>query len=1034
MIPLLIIAGISLGANVVSWYNGRRLREVEAEISALVKEHEQIAQADYDSRLAIIESYIGRIKNFAVNELNNRMQVHDELRQAYDQLNQLNLKGKLVQQHASRMMNDLSKVVHYLAAEIDFLNIRLHELETFEPKPGVPIPAPGQMTLPADYPVEMTICKIHRDLNKTLAKFGKRVVRDETESLDDGDSVLVVMNSKSKVLLSKAGAGLIASYEENKPLRASVSAPKQRGYVMHYQDVELFLEAPGMKLDVGSQVDVFVKDLLYDTVRKIVRSSQLQGKRSHKQLGQILVSIKSPAAAFKRYVPMSFYLKMNSSQLKEIAGIKELTEGDDKYEYFITEDGFHVFQKQAIALVLAADMRQQCFELTEIRRNVDVPPVTCRVEVVMVAAVSYRDIEKTDDIAGEFEPYLVSLAEQLDHQQSLLIKWKNVQSIQKYGIILQDIISDSENKSLLFLQILSTPAVSRTECELDAVLLKETSPSIKLELIRDPTSYRVDIRGNAYRLLGIRWVDSRTGRVNLKIEVRSEDTDSLTINGSFARLEKANSYNPLMTHIVGVNRVMKDAYQSKRIQNTLIEWDMENPTTLFGRESALGLLQDDSKEVVAIWGPPGTGKTSLIVGWLRRLFADSNDGNKPMVLITGPTHVSVDNLLLKLLQESDQDPAIRNEILRFGYDERVDEGISEYNVNRFLETDPSNGEEDSKIQNKWSELLGVNSGRVDYIEWLKKWKHIHAVTCTGIGNATNRILHDGYDIVIVDEAGKAFPGEVMLASSLAMRKLVIIGDHLQLPPTVTEDMLSDENEYSLPIEEARALLMTNFFRQLYEHHVSDGKAMLTVQWRMHPHIGNVVSKMFYEGKLENGKADSDNKRLWTSLNFINFERNPSYRAEMVNFSWQNEEEIKALTSFLKVVQKKGVTFDSIAIICPYKQQKLKVEDVMREYTISRVVEIGTVDSIQGSEADLIILLMTRSEYTTNFLLDRNRLNVALSRARNEIMIFGHKACLTEKPSSPFRQLFDPDFNGGHLNVVDMDRHSDYETRFAHMLE
>jgi superfamily I DNA and/or RNA helicase len=63
-----------------------------------------------------------------------------------------------------------------------------------------------------------------------------------------------------------------------------------------------------------------------------------------------------------------------------------------------------------------------------------------------------------------------------------------------------------------------------------------------------------------------------------------------------------------------------------------------------------------------------------------------------------------------------------------------------------------------------------------------------------------------------------------------------------------------------------------------------------------------------------------------------------------------------------------------------------------------------VDAVQGGEADLVILTMTRSYGPVQFLLDRHRLNVALSRAREAVITLAHRPCLTRKPGGPFEQL------------------------------
>ena len=105
------------------------------------------------------------------------------------------------------------------------------------------------------------------------------------------------------------------------------------------------------------------------------------------------------------------------------------------------------------------------------------------------------------------------------------------------------------------------------------------------------------------------------------------------------------------------------------------------------------------------------------------------------------------------------------------------------------------------------------------------------------------------------------------------------------------------------------------------------------------------------------------------------------------------------------------------IICPYKAQRSAVEKEVRDESYGFSVEATTVDAVQGDEADIVILLMTRSSGNTEFLLDRHRLNVALSRAREAVIVLGHLGCLAPDGNGPVAKLVKLGLRAGTLRLL-----------------
>lgn len=196
--------------------------------------------------------------------------------------------------------------------------------------------------------------------------------------------------------------------------------------------------------------------------------------------------------------------------------------------------------------------------------------------------------------------------------------------------------------------------------------------------------------------------------------------------------------------------------------------------------------------------------------------------------------------------------------------------------------------------------------------------------------------------------------------------------------------------------------------------------MLTVQYRMHKDIGDLVSNLFYDGRLSSFRQEKDWKLSTHRLGFIDFSAVPSYRhkKESGSSSPRNATELAALSSLLARLQETGLAAGlSVLVVCPYKGQREDAERAVKRMKLDFTVEATTVDAVQGGEANLVFLLMTRSSGRVEFLLDRNRLNVALSRARDAVYILGHQECSSPGGEGPVASLIRLGLSRHTLRVV-----------------
>jgi len=300
-----------------------------------------------------------------------------------------------------------------------------------------------------------------------------------------------------------------------------------------------------------------------------------------------------------------------------------------------------------------------------------------------------------------------------------------------------------------------------------------------------------------------------------------------------------------------------------------------------------------------------------------------------------------------------------------------------------------------RLVDEWKQQVGK-----DYRDfssaYLSRCKVVGA-TCLGVA-AKGDISELEFDWVIVDEAGKATHPE-LLVPIVRGRKIVLVGDHRQLPPTIGRDL--DEAIKSEGLQ--REALETSLFQELMQAAGEAVKLPLTKQYRMHPAIGTLIGKCFYpDVGLENGvnAADRQHGLPWCSRTVIWYstKRLPKHEEAVSGHSRLNQAEIDGVIALLEHIEAAYTTskmYDkTIGVITGYLAQKAALRQRIAarkdRWLHIQDIEVNTVDAYQGRERDIIIYSVVRSnpKARIGFLRDERRLNVALSRARELLIIIG----------------------------------------------
>lgn len=302
----------------------------------------------------------------------------------------------------------------------------------------------------------------------------------------------------------------------------------------------------------------------------------------------------------------------------------------------------------------------------------------------------------------------------------------------------------------------------------------------------------------------------------------------------------------------------------------------------------------------------------------------------------------------------------------------------------------------SALQQEWLLRFGAGEG---FEGAFLSLADVVAGTCVGFA-AADRLADLQFDLVIIDEASKATPTETLIAMSRGKR-WVLVGDEKQLPPYI--DAALEREGHLEKYDLTRQDIQSTLFDRLLELLPPECQTRLSIQHRMIPSIGNLISECFYDGQLKSAREDDPDTLLrrmrlkpitWKSTSALSRRRE---NQDPLSRSFLNLEEAARISQWLQDLErcaraeKKNL---HVGVISGYKAQtdhldrEISPEDRSRWNNLT--IEINSVDAFQGREVDLLLYSVTRSNERSEigFLSSVARLNVALSRGRDGLIIFG----------------------------------------------
>ncbi|KAI4229265.1 MAG: hypothetical protein L6R36_001013 [Xanthoria steineri] len=449
-----------------------------------------------------------------------------------------------------------------------------------------------------------------------------------------------------------------------------------------------------------------------------------------------------------------------------------------------------------------------------------------------------------------------------------------------------------------------------------------------------------------------------------------------------------------------------------------------------------------SREVALIHGPPGTGKTYTLIEIILQLVKRSQ-----RILVCGPSNISVDNIVERLAPH-------KVPIVRLGHPARLLPSVLDHSLDFLTQTSDAaaivkdvrkemdakqasikktrNGKERRAIYGDMKEL------RKEYREREKQCvttlvQGSKVVLATLHGGGGFQLRHEEFDVVIIDEGSQALEAQCWIPL-LSAKKLVLAGDHLQLPPTIksldshhsppTKTKSPPDVQGSDQSDSGPSSLETSLFDRLLSLHGPSIKRMLTTQYRMHASIMAFPSAAMYSSQLL--AAPSVATRLLTHLPYpvietedtlaplvfwdtqggdfpeLDIQHNndnddaPSKSTLLNDSSKSNPSEVMVVERHVAALVEAGVKAEDVAVITPYNAQVGLLAQALKERFVG--IELGSVDGFQGREKEAVVVSLVRSngKGEVGFLGDRRRLNVAMTRPKRHLCVVGDSETVSKE--------------------------------------
>ncbi|SCU87338.1 LAFA_0E06128g1_1 [Lachancea sp. 'fantastica'] len=531
----------------------------------------------------------------------------------------------------------------------------------------------------------------------------------------------------------------------------------------------------------------------------------------------------------------------------------------------------------------------------------------------------------------------------------------------------------------------------------------------------------------------VRELDSKKNAITILLELYSWNRVPLPIkegNKHFKLLPCSAQVNRIMFAMTRVQnpKFIKLILGQERIKQLNFNNRLQFSKDTFNDSQKSAIQHVLNNSITVLQGPPGTGKTSTIEEIILQVM--DNFHTLP-ILCVAASNIAIDNIAEKFMVNR---PDIK--ILRILSQSKEAQYNNDHMLGKICLHNIVYDQLPEDIKDNIGKLRSGIPGLVSKNQYNKLLTTQNAISDRHIAQAqiifTTNIASGGRQlkaikelpVVIMDESTQSSEVSTLVPLSLpGIKRFVFVGDQKQLSSFSNIPQL----EMSL-------------FERILSNGTYDNPHLLDTQYRMHPAISEFPIKTFYDGKLKDGVTAEE--KSWPGLAYPLFFYHCNKGSEskvfnskrgMRGFTYNNAHEAEAIIEVLhKLIIEKKVSRDEIGIITPYSsqrdlisemlvrdpvvnpsgkamEQEMDKDDVLgggesvgggaNKVTINIVndVFVSTVDSFQGHEKQFILFSCVRnnSENKIGFVKDRRRMNVALTRAKNGLVVVGNKEVMRQ---------------------------------------
>lgn len=418
-----------------------------------------------------------------------------------------------------------------------------------------------------------------------------------------------------------------------------------------------------------------------------------------------------------------------------------------------------------------------------------------------------------------------------------------------------------------------------------------------------------------------------------------------------------------------------------------------------------------AKDVAIVHGPPGTGKTTTLVEAIYETLH-----RESQVLVCAQSNMAVDWISEKLTDRGVN-------VLRIGNPSRVNDKMLSCTYERRFESHPDYPQlwslrkairelysQNRKGANRESMHQKINAlkDRATELEIRINetlFSEARVIACTLVSSANRLLTGKKFGTLFIDEAAQALEAACWIPIRKADR-VVLAGDHFQLPPTVKSPQALREG-------------LGNTLMQAIANNQPDAVSLLKLQYRMNDEIMRFPSEWFYGGMLQSAPEvkyrsilDFDTPITW--VNTEEMDCNEEFIGESYGRINKPEAEltISQLKEYITKIGRERFLSERIdvGVISPYKAQVQYLRQLIKKDAFFKpyrqLITVNTVDGFQGQERDVILISLVRANEKgeIGFLGDLRRMNVAITRARMKLIILGNAATLTRH--SFYKKLYE----------------------------